>query len=183
MSTDERLQQPPLNIRRIEPSDAAAMARLVRDPEVFPGLLQVPYASEAMWKQRLQDCGAPGRNDLQLVAERGGELVGNAGLQPVGEALRRRHVMGLGIMVAAHAQRQGIGHALMTALLDFADNWAQVLRIELSVYVDNEHAIALYQRHGFEVEGRMRAYALRAGRYVDTLAMARLHPHPPRLLG
>jgi L-phenylalanine/L-methionine N-acetyltransferase len=69
----------------------------------------------------------------------------------------------------------------MTGLLDWADNWAAVLRIELTVFTDNARAIALYQRHGFAQEGVMRAYALRDGAYADALAMARLHPRPPAL--
>ena len=34
--------------------------------------------------------------------------------------------------------------------------------------------IADYRKFGFEVEGTHREYALRAGRYADTLAMARI---------
>ena len=170
-----------LIIRRSVPDDAAALARHMADPEVFGGLLQLPYPSEEMWRQRVAENNAPGSPHLMLAAERGGELLGCAGLHPAGLALRRRHVMMLGISVSPHAQRQGVGSALMAALLDFADQWGQVLRVELTVYADNEQAIRLYERFGFEREGRMRAYALRAGRYVDTLAMARLHPDPPRL--
>ena len=88
--------------------------------------------------------------------------------------------MSLGICVAAPAQGRGVGKALMAALLDYADNWAQVLRTELKVYCDNERAIGLYKRFGFEIEGTMRADALRNGEYVDVYAMARLHPSPPR---
>ena len=87
--------------------------------------------------------------------------------------------MMLGISVSPSAQGQGIGNALMAAMLDYADNWAQVLRIELTVFSDNERAIRLYERHGFEHEGRHKAYALRNGVYVDALAMARLHPRQP----
>lgn len=169
-----------IRIRRSQVSDAAAMARLMSHPEVLPGLLQLPYGNEEIWKQRLSDNLAPARSqDLHLVAELGGELVGSAGLNQAGPALRRRHVMQLGMAVAPEAQGRGIGKALMAALLDYADNWGQVLRIELGVYADNARAIGLYQRFGFEVEGRQRAYALRAGRYVDSLMMARLHPSPP----
>lgn len=173
--------QAPITIRRSQVSDAAAMAALTSHPEVFAGLLQLPFPSEEMWRQRLGDNTAPGKTDLSLVAERAGALVGSAGLHPTGPSVRRRHVMSLGIMVAAEAQGQGIGCALMSALLDYADNWAQVLRVELTVYADNARAIALYQRSGFEIEGRMKAYALRGGAYVDTLAMARLHPQPPTI--
>jgi putative acetyltransferase len=113
------------------------------------------------------------------VAEAEGALVGNAGLNPVGPALRRRHAMHLGITVAKGWQGRGVGTQLMAALLDAADRWLGCLRIELTVFTDNEAAIALYRKFGFEIEGTHRAYALRDGRYVDVLAMARLHPSPP----
>lgn len=168
-----------LTLRRARPSDAAALAAQLADPDIFPGLLQLPHAHVEMWQQRLSTPPVAGSPELLLLAERGGEVLGSAGLHPVGAQLRRRHVMMMGISVAPAAQGQGVGQALMAALLDYADNWAQVLRIELTVFHDNERAIRLYERHGFVHEGRMKAYAMRNGEYVDTLAMARLHPKQP----
>jgi len=49
-----------------------------------------------------------------------------------------------------------------------------VQRIELEVFVDNEAAIGLYRKFGFVVEGTLRRYAFRDGKYVDVLAMARI---------
>ena len=46
----------------------------------------------------------------------------------------------------------------MRRLLDWADNWAGLLRVELGVYADNERAIALYRKFGFELEGCQRAH-------------------------
>lgn len=169
-----------ITIRRAQVSDAAAFAEMMAHPEVFAGLLQNPYPTEELWRQRLLDGQAPGKTDLSLVAlNEAGRLVGSAGLHPAGAALRRRHVASLGVSVAQPAQGQGVGTALLAALLDYADNWGQILRVELTVYADNLAAIKLYERFGFEHEGRMKAYALRGGAYVDTLAMARLHPKPP----
>jgi len=175
------MQHPSLTIRRTTTKDAAAFARIMGDPEVLPNLMQLPYTSEEIWQQRLADTAAPGKTDLSLVAERDGEVVGSAGLHPAGAALRRRHCALLGISVAREAQGQGVGAALMAALCDFADHWGQVLRIELSVFVDNTRAIRLYERFGFVHEGTHRGYALRAGRYVDVHSMARLHPNPPSI--
>ena len=168
-----------ITIRRATPKDAASYARIMGEEDVFSNLLQMPYADEEAWRARLSDSCAPGKSDLGLVAEIDGEVVGTAGLHPVGPALRRRHVMMLGISIATAAQGRGVGKALMAALCDYADRWAGVLRIELIVYPDNERAIALYRKFGFEQEGRHRAYALRDGKYVDTITMARLHPAPP----
>ena len=166
-------------IRRANPKDAAAYARMMSEAEVYSNLLQMPYADEDLWRQRLTDSGGPGKMELSLVAEIDGELAGSAGLHPVGLAARRRHVMSLGISIAKHAQGQGVGSALMAALCDYADRWAGILRLELTVFADNERAIALYRKFGFELEGRHRAYAMRGGRYVDALFMARLHPEQP----
>jgi len=169
-------------VRRARVEDAEAFAAVMSHPSVLGGLLQLPYNDAAEWRARLADMLKPGEPRLLLVAEVDGEVVGNAGLQQqTGISLRRRHVMGLGMAVAPTHWRRGVGSALMRGLIDWADHWAGVLRIELTVFSDNAPAIALYQRHGFEVEGTLRRYALRNGRYEDVLTMARLHPAPPGL--
>ena len=170
-----------ITVRRATPRDAAAYARLMSEPSVYGNLMQLPMPNEELWLARLTEATAPGKPDLLLSAELDGEVVGSSGLHPAGPQLRRRHVMYLGISVAPSAQRRGVGSALMAAMCDYADRWAGALRLELTVFVDNEPAIALYRKFGFEVEGRHRAYALRDGTYVDTYAMARLHPNPPAL--
>ena len=174
-----------LSIRRAQPGDAAAFARVMGHREVLANLMQMPYPGLAQWQARLTESAAPDKPDLLLVAElpdAHGDLqvVATAGLHPSGPALRRRHVMTLGISVAPEAQGQGVGHALMAAMCDWADRWGQVLRLELTVFVDNPRAIALYQRHGFRQEGRHVGYALRDGAFVDVFSMARMHPSPPR---
>ncbi len=168
-------------VRRATTKDAGAFARMMAEPGIYAGLMQLPYPSEEMWSQRLADLLAPGKTDVMLVAELDGHVVGSSGLHPASTALRRRHVMTLGISVAPEAQRRGVGSALMTAICDYAERWAGALRLELTVYADNLAAIALYSKFGFVVEGTHRGYALRDGQYVDALCMARLHPRPPTL--
>ncbi len=170
-----------IQLRRAGPDDAAAYARIMADEDVFAQLMQLPYPNAVAWRKRLEALPEPGHTDLNLVAELNGEVVGGAGLHTTMPNVRRHHAMGLGISVAKAVQGRGVGTALMSALLDYADRWAGVLRIELTVWADNERAIRLYRRFGFEVEGRLRAYGLRDGRYDDVLAMARIHPRPPAL--
>ncbi len=172
-----------VTLRRACAADADAFARMMADPQVFGGLMQMPYPDAETWRARLVEGAAPGKQDLHLVAEAEGNVVGSAGLHPAGPMARRRHVMHLGISVAREWQGRGVGSALMAGLCDYADNWVGILRIELTVFVDNPHAIALYERFGFEHEGTHRGYALRDGIYADAHFMARLHPHPPRVGG
>jgi len=124
----------PLTIRRATSKDAAGFARMMGDPAIYPGLMQMPFTSEELWEPRLAAPAVAAKPDLQLVAEREGdeglEMVGSAGLHAAGVSPRRRHVMYLGISVMPAAQNQGVGSALMQALCDYADRWAQVLRLE-----------------------------------------------------
>jgi RimJ/RimL family protein N-acetyltransferase len=55
--------------------------------------------------------------------------------------------------------------------------WARasgVVRLDLRVMVHNERAIALYQRCGFAIEGRLRGEFCVDGRLVDTYQMGRI---------
>ena len=172
---------PGVTVRRIAVDDADAFARMLSNPEVYPHLLQMPHGSGEQWRARLAGNAAPGSADLLLVAvSDDGDLVGGAGLHPVGASPRRRHAMSLGMQVQPAWQRRGVGTALMQALVDYADNWLGLLRLELEVYTDNHKAQSLYKRFGFVEEGVHRCHAMRDGVYVDALSMARLNPAPLR---
>jgi putative acetyltransferase len=162
---------PEITIRRAEPADYAEVCRAHSGESAYSGTLQLPFPSEEIWRQRLAE---PKDNDFLLVALVDGRVAGTAGLHPVGRSPRRSHAMMLGMSVADEFQGRGVGTALMKALLDIADNWLNVFRVELTVFTDNERALALYRKHGFEVEGTHVAYALRAGKYADTHTMARI---------
>ena len=168
-----------LVIRRSTPDDAPAFVRLFSDEDLFGNTLQLPYPDVDAWRKRLAEMVVPFTSDISLVGLRDGEIVASAGLYRRSPSLRQRHVASVGMSVAREAQGQGIGRQMLAALVDYADNWAQVLRLELTVFADNERAIGLYRMLGFEVEGRHRADTLRNGRYHDSLTMARLHPNPP----
>ena len=162
------------------------MTATMATPNAYSGTLQLPFPSVESRRERMAKADP---NGLLLVAEVRDpdvsdspfEVVGNLGMDPFGPSRRRRHAMGIGMAVRDDWQGRGIGTALMSAAIDRADNWMNVLRIELTVFVDNEAAFALYRRFGFVVEGRHRAYALRNGVYADVYSMARLHPRPPVL--
>lgn len=169
-----------LTLRRPRVEDAGRVAALMADPSIYAGLLQMPFPSEAAWRQRFESAQSPDTAHLHLLAEREGEVLGMAGLHPDHPSPRRAHTRSLGLWVAPQHRGQGVARALMQGLVDYADNWLGVLRLELTVYTDNPRAIALYEHFGFEREGLHRGYGLRDGVYVDALAMARWHPKPPQ---
>ncbi len=166
-------------IRPIQPGDGKGINLLRRMPGVFENILGFP--SERI--QRNEEFAAS--NDLnshQFVAvvpdDAGGELIiGSAGLG-VNVNPRLRHSGGVGIMVHRAYQGQGVGQALMEAVLDMADNWLMLVRVELTVFADNARAIALYEKLGFVKEGVKRCAAIRNGKYADEYMMARIRHLP-----
>ena len=182
MTRRPRIAAADLRIRRAEPADHVALARLMATPQAYAGTLQLPFPSVEQWRERMEKHDA---QHVQLVAEVRSdtdtfEVVGHMGLQSMPQQ-RRAHVAALGISLHDDWQGRGIGSAMLATALDRADRWMNVLRIELTVFKANDVAIALYERHGFVVEGTHRGYALRDGVYADAYSMARLHPNPPRL--
>ncbi len=159
-------------IRHAEDRDAQALHQLYAQVPLYTGTLQLPYCPESLWEERLA-AKAPGK--FALVACIDDKIVGNAGMM-IEQNLRRRHVASFGIGVDSAFQGRGIGSALIAAVVDLCDNWLGIQRIELTVYADNEGAIALYKKFGFVVEGLSPCFAMRNGDLVDALHMGRIKP-------
>jgi putative acetyltransferase len=160
-----------LTIRRAEPSAYEAIAEIFTYPKVIWGTLQIPFPSVEQWRKKIAE---PPEGFYSLVACVDGEVVGQIGLHTFPNRPRRRHVGEIGMMVRDDWQGKGIGTALMQAAVDLADKWLNLTRLELGVFSDNEPAIKLYKKFGFQVEGKQVSHAFRDGEYVDTLVMARL---------
>src|SRR5262245_23926953 len=142
-------------VRHAEPGDYEALHAILSCPRVYAGTLHLPFQSVEQVRKRIAE---PPPGFYSLVACVEGEVVGNLGLHTV-DRPRRRHVGDMGMMVRDDWQGKGVGSALMAAMVDLADNWLNLARIELTVYTDNAPAVALYQKYGFAIEGTMRRYA------------------------
>ena len=156
-------------IRALEPGDLPDLTEAWNQPLAYAGTLQLPYTSLDSRQKRYASTDAA---STRLVAVIEGKVIGMIFLARFEN--RRSHVGSIGMAVHDAYAGRGAGTALMAAVIDLADNWLQLKRLELGVYADNTRAIALYERFGFEREGLNRAYAWRNGDYVDSIAMARL---------
>lgn len=92
-------------------------------------------------------------NEVELVAVLDGRIVGSAGVEAVGSRRKVVHRARFGISVLQEYWGMGIGRVLTEACIDCARR-AGYAQLELDVVVDNERAMSLYRRAGFEEYGR-----------------------------
>lgn len=162
-------------IRPVEAKDAKDLHEIRIMKGVRENILGIASEPRSKTEQFVQSAGSPGSHEL--VAEFNGKVVGSIGMQVAGSP-RLSHGAGFGMMIHKDYQGKGIGSRLLEEMLDIADNWLMLKRVELTVFTDNERAIGLYQKFGFEFEGVKKFGAVRNGRYDDLYYMARYRNLP-----
>lgn len=116
--------------------------------------------------------GAQTQSSRIFVAEYDGEMAGLAicRCHPPPE---RDTVLQLDLGVDSRFRRHGLGSALIRHSIHWAQD-AGLHRVQLAVVVENNAAIALYKKHGFEIEGTLREGCRLDGRLHDVHVMAQL---------
>lgn len=92
-------------------------------------------------------------NEVELVAVVDGKIVGSAGVSAVRSRRKVAHRARFGISILKEYWGMGIGRMLTDASIDCARQ-AGYTQLELEVVADNERAVSLYRRAGFEEYGR-----------------------------
>jgi RimJ/RimL family protein N-acetyltransferase len=115
----------------------------------------------------------PLRGNVLMVGLVDGELASVANVERVSLRERLIHAGALGITVQKAFWGCGIGMGVMRALVDWSRQ-AGLQKLNLEVYANNERAIAMYKRLGFEREGRNRRSLRLGDSFVDGLWMGLL---------
>ena len=130
------------------------------EAELFAG--DPPWTADEF---RSELAGVPETRWYVVAEDESGELAGYAGLRVVDGTADIQT-----IAVARVHQRHGLGTTLLGALVDEARR-RRATEVLLVGRADNEPALALYRRHGFERIARRRGY-FGAGR-IDGLVLRR----------
>ncbi len=163
-------------IREAETSDAENILKFAR--KLFTDTDQVlTLASEFTINQEQEETFIKAHLDspssLLLVAVCENNVIGflNFACAP---KIKMKHTGEFGVSVDAAYRGEGIGRALITCLLDWAENVPQVEKIFLNVFDTNIKAIGLYSSLGFAEEGRQKkAIRQQNGSYADMITMAK----------
>ena len=109
--------------------------------------------------------------EVEILAEVNGVVAGLAGIDTVGGRDKIRHRADFGISIDRQYWNLGIGTELLHACIDCARK-AGYEQIELSVVAENETAITMYRKAGFEEYGRNpRGFKSRLTGYQELIYM------------
>ena len=110
--------------------------------------------------------------ECRLTARVAGEIVGWAALTPVSGRCVYAGVGEVSVYVAARAHGQGIGTALLSALIDSSEQ-AGYWTLQAGILRENSASIALHERCGFRRVGYRERLGQLAGVWRDVLLFER----------
>ena len=115
----------------------------------YPDEITFTVSEQAAYLQKKAD--SP--NEIEILAEVDGTVVGLAGIECIGTQYKLRHRAEFGVSIDRAYWGLGIGRALTEACIDCAKA-AGYAQLELDVVADNAAALALYRSAGFTECGR-----------------------------
>jgi ribosomal protein S18 acetylase RimI-like enzyme len=149
------------------------MSELVQEPEnnvlLVPGENIVNVDEQ---RKAVSDIAAS-HNSIYLVAVAENTVIGFL----VCRGFQRQkiaHTTSLSMGIHKEWRNKKVGTALMEAAMEWAIHSETIKRVELSVYERNTHAIQLYKRFGFEVEGVRKGFVIEGGHFINDILMARI---------
>ncbi len=163
-----------LLVRNAVASDARALRETMQRTHAQTDyLLSYPdeQGTDEEQEARLLEGTEGSGNEVELVAIVDGRIVGTAGVTAVGGRRKVGHRARFGISVLKEQWGMEIGRVLMEACVDCARR-AGYAQLELEVVADNERAVSLYRRAGFEEYGRNpRGYRSASAGYQELVYM------------
>jgi RimJ/RimL family protein N-acetyltransferase len=156
-------------LRAIEREDLPAYVTWLNDPQVleqFGQMVPLSLTREEQWyEQMLQDASM--RN---FAIEYEGQHIGGAGFSHIDFRKRTAEV---GLFIGrVDLWDHGLGYDVLNTLVRFGFEQMNLNRIYLRVFENNERGVHLYNKVGFQHEGRWRQAEYRHGRYQDLLWMS-----------
>ncbi len=114
-----------------------------------------------------------GKNDLLLVAEHSGQIIGDIDLTIYHRSMLS-HTGFIGMGIHEDWQNQGIGTILMDKTIEWSDSRAEIEILWLQVFGNNEKGISIYKKYGFIEDGRQKDFIKNLdGEYIDNVITTR----------
>lgn len=158
-------------IRSCEPFDAQRINEIFSQRSVFTMALDLPLTPMKRWQHFSES--ENGSDIFCFVACIDDVVVGCARLV-VYKKTCQRHVGSFGIFVDENYRLNAVGNRLMETIINFAEDWLAILRLEVTVSTNNKICLNMCKRYNFEIEGVSKMFAFSDGNYIDAYRLARI---------
>jgi L-amino acid N-acyltransferase YncA len=111
----------------------------------------------------------------RFVAMAGDKVLGWAALSAVSRRWVYRGVAEVSVYIAEGARRQGVGSALLRALIADSENNG-IWTLQATIHASNTVSIHLHEKAGFRMVGRRERIGCLDGRWLDTVLLERRSP-------
>ena len=159
-------------LRAASPADATpAYLSWINDPETTRGLVTGTYPSNLdSLRSYLESVSADGNSIMLAICLKSADQhIGNIKLDSFDKTAMTCE---LGIMIGdKDSWGKGIGSEVCRLVLNYAFEQLNQRKVSLTVYDNNPGAVRLYEKIGFQVEGRLRKHIYADGAYHDKLWM------------
>lgn len=163
-----------VNLRLLEPKDLDALYQQKNDPEVCEmlGGFSFGYTHRGLEEWLKSHSGRTDEVIWAIADAKNDTCLGHVGLYHIDTRIRSAE---FAIMIGAKTVwGRGLGQEITRYVLDYGFRWLNLRRIELSLLANNSRALALYEKLGFQHEGRKRGAQYKNGQYLDVILMALL---------
>ena len=161
-----------ISVRDAEASDIPAVTAItndaIRTTTANWNIVPVSEEARAAWLEERRACGYP-----VLVAERAGRVAGFASFAQFRPYEAYRHTVEHGLYVERGSLRQGVGAALLGALVARAEAFGAHVMVA-AIEATNEASLALHARFGFVRVGLMPEVGRKFDRWLDLVLMQRV---------
>ncbi len=162
-----------VELRPLEDSDLpllAAWRRADHAREAFFSVEPVSTSGQAAWYARYM---ADPADQMFVIIEPTGRSVGTISLSRI-DYRNQKAELGRVLIGDPSDFGRGLAFDACRVLLQYATEDLHLRKIYLEVLADNQAAVCLYKKLGFETEGVLRSEVFARGSWHDVLHMARL---------
>lgn len=159
-----------MNIRALERSDLHDIHRLNNLKSVMSYWFEEPYEStdelHSLYEKHIHD-----NTERRFVIEDNGVFAGVIELVEISFLHRNCEIQ---VAVFPEHEGKGLASRAMAKGIEYAFNILNLHKVYLYVDVDNEKAVNIYKKLGFELEGCLKEQFFAAGSYHDSYYMGLL---------
>ena len=130
------------------------------------------YVPTYAWETILNGSEADGIQQIIAVVKVNEQVIGHGRLFLEGFGHKNKHVIDVGLALLAPYRNMGIGSALLSYLIDWAET-AGYEKMTATILSNNIRARKVFDKHGFEAEG-LRVQQFKIGdKYLDEVLVAK----------